>query len=320
MNRDELHQRLDEYLDGLQVVDETAEGYADNLVAFSGTLRKGKRGGARAGRERLAVKLPTELQQRQDEWLESRLRRLAPMVENTRVALGFSGVPYPNNIELANEMLDWATGFHESVRDRSDLRAGRYAAFVVYCRAAASYPSQLTEALENLRPPIFIRTPLLSEEESREFCFGRAVERLVSESERVAGDLGCPADEAGRWILAGVSPKSVCIRAGRTRQLGCADIVTIVVNPHVVTPEELRTVYRRLRRVRSSSVSQLLRFLSPILGNLAMNTKERLKLWNELYPLHRYKNEASFRVASSHARRDRATMIREAAKRAHRRP
>lgn len=74
------------------------------------------------------------------------------------------------------------------------------------------------------------------------------------------------------------------------------------INANVVTAEEVRTIYRRLARIANRPIDkQIQRFHLFLEGNFNRSVGERRALWNERYPLHPYKNEATFRVVTSRA-------------------
>ena len=236
--------------------------------------------------------VPRKLKRRQGHWLKAQLQRIEEPVAAMREALGFDDTPFPGDQELADAFIVWA----------SDAASGPRGSTGIYHSVDRLNDSRLKDALRELNPPVYLRSKKFDEDQTQLVAFENAIERLVHECEFLSRTLGTDIQSMAKWVLAGIEPKGVCINARLNRRSRAPDIITMKINVNVVTPEEVRTVYRQLARIANRPADKLIqRFHSLLEGNMGRSVRERLALWNERYPLRQYGNEETFRVVTSRA-------------------
>jgi hypothetical protein len=233
------------------------------------------------------VQFPKTLQQRIDDWHSRRLRRLEFAIESTRKSLGFDEVPFPGDVGLADELWDWLP------RRRRRLNT-----------PGAEPSARVSRALAQVKP----RNPFVRPEDMTDEMRARNYEGSLSEiiqvSDAVAEDLGCAPIYVARWLLAGVEPRQQCLVVGLLETTVGPNVVTLRINPDVVTAEEIRTVYRRACKTLDATASdRFYKFFLPLAGHGRLTLPEQFELWNELHPLHQYKDKETFRGALYNARR-----------------
>jgi hypothetical protein len=232
------------------------------------------------------VRLPYDLEQRITRWHRLRLGRLQPLIDISRQSLGFESVPFPEDVKLVDELWTWLT------------RRRKFG----FARAAPS--EAVARALSTLRP----RNPLMRPEDiddaARKRFFEGALGGIRNTTTCIAEELGCVPIHVARWLLAGVEPPQQCLVTGMLSTTVGPNVFTVRVNPDVVTPEELRTVYRRAcTHLDASAPDRFYKFFSPLAFNHHLSQAEQVELWNELHPRHAYKNVNSFRAALHKAKR-----------------
>lgn len=283
--------RLDQLLAFIKLNTPQNDGeLADVLGDFAAKLRGSTRGGgqrsATANEKSFEVAWPAPLLEREAKWTEAQLRREADLVDSVRWHLGFDDVPFPGDTDTADALGEWCI---EILSPEPEL----------VIQTVRKEPSEaVLKALKSLRPRTNIRAIEKSDEENQAIAFRSALRSLSQETDRFAERAGCERGEALRWILAGEPPRHAAIRdAKASSNADGPNMVTLSVNADLVTPEEIRTLYRQLRRIASPPDEELDFFLHSIFRAHG-SWKERLTLWNETHPLRKYKNVASLKAAS----------------------
>ena len=298
MNLGQVWEKFENYLENRVLApptgpDELAADFADFVrQEYSRPKRRRKR---TTQPSPIRADLPQELERRQREWVDAQLRRTEETVAITREVLGFDGTPYPGDKKLADAFISWAIQTTDA--PAHSPRFGR-----MYPSIDSLRNKRLKSALIKLNPPVHMRSKRHTQTESQLLAYWSAIERLVSECERLTVSLGANMQAAARWILAGIKPESACIEARLTEQIGGPDTIMMKINANVVTAEELRTIYRQLARIVNRPIdNKIRRFFTPLEGNQSRTVAERRSLWNDLYPLHRYGSDETFRVVTSRA-------------------
>lgn len=210
--------------------------------------------------------LPNRVIRRARDWMTARLRRRTPAALALRKLL--TGGSKPIDERLARAL--W--------QRVSDPGAG-YAS------------KQLLHQVEQLE-----RTFITKTGEDLRWRLWLAVSPVVN-------DLACDPEEAMVWLLCRRRPALTAIRADVLVREGGARTIELRINPDLVSPDDVRTGYRQLRRyVLGTTKERLSEFGSPMgLGAGVTDIEARRTLWNELYPMDQYSTSESFRVATSRA-------------------
>lgn len=262
----------------------TDEEFAGDLLDFAAELRRSSRGSAphvtrQTENVSQRIEIPAALEARENQWTDYRLQRRQNQVDFARWSLGFDGVPFPGDTSLAEAFLGWA-------RNPTD------------CAPGSREFERVREAVQSVSPRINVRSPTWSKEQELQAAWRHALSTVVSESDRVAEWLGCEANEAAHWILAGERPRSLCVKATTTRRLFGPNRVSMTLNPDLVEVDEARSLYRQLKKQATPKAGELKVFLNPIAGNMGGSWSDRLRRWNESHPLRQYKTVASFKTAA----------------------
>lgn len=232
-----------------------------------------------------SVPLPPKLDKRQRDWIAARRRRFDPVAAEARCLLGYASVPFPAQEDLADALWQWMCAPVGEV-------------------GTDELSQRLATAVASIQPPpIAIGSPT-SNDDAAPSAFGIAVRQFMQSVTHIAEILDLPEPEIARWLLADVPPKILALQRNIRISWYSPTRATLIANPSVVTPEELRSVYRALRK-RVSTADQLRVFVHPDSETGKLTGREQLRLWNELHPLFAYKNVASFRVAASRANKNR---------------
>jgi hypothetical protein len=295
-NRPNPRDKLIEFLDGRPCPPETDDELRDDVQDYF-RQKRGRTAGRRDAEAEdvldwLSDQLPAGLQERQQRWTKARLERQRSAVSGERADLHCDAPPYPGGAALVREAWDWVNGI---LRRQLPRGIGR-----------SRTPSAEVKGVILLLTKRDVGHPVLDRTGDD---FIDALRAFVATAEFIARDVCCSPLGAAIWILADIEPSSTCCEVEFRQGFSDPDAVRFSLNPEVVTPEELRTIYRGVRRkLKQSTQRRFSEFDGPLSDHGGEPDRERFEHWNERYPLNRYKNVRSFRVAAHRHRKRRERM------------
>lgn len=284
MNEDAHLESLRRFRDGRPPAANEAE-FLDDLEDFI-RQQRGKAGRAvpHESKSTWPAVLPSTVQDRQRLWIGARERRLNVRAAEIRAVLGYSSVPIPGDTELGEAFWRWM-----SLRS-SHVQGGELS-------------RRLSDIVRRLNPPRRTEDPDWTNEEIRVYSLRYGVTQFVRLTDRASYSTNRPIEEVALWLLCGTPISIDGITVTVDEQLDTPPRVSLTLNPNLLTPEDIRTILRRIKRLLSSR-RQLRTFVAEQSETRSLDLSEKWRLWNELHPLHPYASAESFRVAIFRAKRE----------------
>jgi hypothetical protein len=284
MSADDVTERLiDDFLADLRaylVTRQVPAANRDELIDDAATFVRSHREHPTEPDWAWKMELPPTLALRANAWCAARRERLYAAVKGARRLIGYDSVPFPGDDEVAATFWKLLTSRNLRVE-------------------GAELSSRFNEAVKSMRA----RVVKPSWDEGLRYTTWRdAMVGFTKLTKRISEQLDLSGEDAALWILSGREPKISAAVARGSHTVFAPPMITISVNPGVATPEEVRSLYRTVRR-RVTVGERLRVFLGPTGPGYRLKWKERWPIWNELHPLYAYKSPETLRVAASRERR-----------------